>query len=287
MNMDEFSDGAQGAAGCFPKELIKFFEGGPRILLVKGKSRVGKTVFLLSLAETLGPPMNLFIVNTREPEPRSYETYPWLATNEARDKALENIPAADMQSKKDADVSLVSETGAKIKSARDLLKSILGEDSVAAPGTTEKKAAPQVSLVSGPAELASLRNALGNKNPRELLRVYRGLEAVGSARAFVGVNRIDRLGEKYDIPLRPLALALKADIVTARNAHLVIVLEKPATTVDDISDGIVTLKDVSHGDEFLGQLDVGKLTDVLVKQSKWMYNTLSGKFQVLRGISTL
>jgi hypothetical protein len=285
--MEEFSDGALGAAGCFPKELMKFFETGPRLLLVKGKSKVGKTVFMLTLAEALGPPMNLFIVNTREPEPRNYEAFQWLSTNEARDKALESLPSHEMRTKKDAETSQATDTGAKLKSARDLLKSILGEDPVLHPPEPERKSAPQLVSSSGPAELSSLRNALGNKNPRELLRVYRGLEGVGSARAVVGVNRIDRLGEKYDIPLRPLALALKADIVTGRNAHLVMVLEKPTDTVDDISDGVVSLKDVSHGDEFLGQLEVGKLADMALRQNRWMYNTLTGKFQVLKGISTL
>ena len=285
--MDEFSDGALGAAGCFPKELMKFFESAPRLLLVKGKSKVGKTVFMLTLAEALGPPMNLFIVNTREPEPQNYEAFQWLSTNEARDKALESIPTQDVRTKKEAETPQATDTGAKLKSARDLLKSILGEDQAAHPPEPERKSAPQVVVSSGPAELSSLRNALGNKNPRELLRVYRGLEGVGSARAVVGVNRIDRLGEKYDIPLRPLALALKADIVIQKKSHLVMVLDKSTDMVDDLADGVVSLKDVSHGDEFLGQLEVGKLADVVLRQNRWMYNTLTGKFRVLKGISTL
>jgi hypothetical protein len=285
--MEEFSDGAPGAAGHLPKDLIKFFESAPRLLLVKGKPKVGKTMFMLSLAEVLGPPMNTFIINTREPEPRDYEAFPWLSTNEARDKALESMPASEIQSKSEPDMPHAPDAGAKLKSARDLLKSILGEDSSSPAPTLENKTAPQIVGASAPKELSSLRNAIGNKNPRELLRVYKGLESVGSARAVVGVNRIDRLGEKYDIPLRPLALALKADMVTARKSHLAMVLEKSTNVIDDICDGIVTLKDVSHGEEFLGQLEVSKLADIPLKQNRWMYNIISGRFQILKGISTL
>ena len=285
--MEEFSDGAQGAADHFPKELMKFFDCGPRMLLVKGKPRVGKTVFMLTMAEALGPPMNLFIINTRELESRNYEAFPWLSTNEARDKALEAVPAPEPRSKKEPDGPYAPDTGAKLKSARDLLKSILGEDAAQSSPAPERKAPPQVVGSSGPAELSSLRNSLGNKNPRELLRIYKGLEAVGSSRAVVGLNRLDRFGEKYDIPLRPLALALKTDLVTGRGAHIVMVLERPTDSIDDVADGVMILKDVSHGDEFLGQLDVHKLADIPMRQKRWMYNTLTGKFQILKGISTL
>jgi hypothetical protein len=285
--MEEFSDGGQGAAGYFPKDLMKFFDCGPRMLLVRGKSKVGKTILMLSLVEALGPPMNIFIINTRELEPRNYEAFPWLGKNEARDKALEAVPAQEMQTKKEADTSSAPDTGAKLKSARDLLKSILGEEQPQPAPAPERKAPPLVIAPSGPAELSGLRNFLGNKNPRELLRVYKGLEAVGSARAVIGMNRIDRFGEKYDIPLRPLALALKSDLVTGRGAHMVIVLDKPTDNIDDVADGVMILRDVGHGDEFLGQLDVHKLADVNMKQKRWMYNTLPGKFRILKGISTL
>ena len=284
--MEEFSDGAQGAAGCFPRDLMRFFEGGPRLLLVKGKAKVGKTVFMLTLAEALCPPMNVFIVNTREPDSRVYQAFGWLGTNDARDKALEAMPAVEIQTRKDAEAP-IPETGARLKSARDLLKSILGEEAAAPQVASEKRPATQAPAPAGTPELASLRSSFGNKTPRELVRVYRGLEGVGSARAVVGFNRVDRLGEKYDIPLRPLALALKSDIVTAKGAHLVLVLDRPSTLVDDISDGVIVLKDVSHGEEFLGQMETCKLADVQLRQARWMYNTASGKFQVLKGISTL
>lgn len=290
--MEEFSDGVAAAAGRFPKDLMRFFEAGPRVLLIKGKPRVGKTLFVLGLAEALGPPINSFIINTRELEPRNYEAFAWLTTNEARDKALDSMPTAEVQPKQEQDLPHPPEAEAKLKSARDLLKSILGEEAAAPPPVTDKKASPQdhsqvSSNSQGASEPSSLRKALGNKNPRELMRVQRGLESMGPGKAVVMVNRVDRLGEKYDLPVRPLALAIKSDLVIGRKAHLALVLDKPSNIIDDLADGIVTMKDVSHGDEFLGQLEINKLADTPLKQTKWMYNTMTGKFQILKGISTV
>lgn len=290
--MEEFTDGVAAAAGHFPKDLMRFFEAAPRVLLIKGKPRVGKTLFVLGLAEALGPPINSFMINTRELEPRNYEAFAWLSTNEARDKALDSMPAAEAQPKPEQEMPHPPEAEAKLKSARDLLKSILGEEAAPPPPAIEKKASPQnhsqaSSGSQDASDLPGLRKALGNKNPRELMRVLRGLEAMGPGKAVVMVNRVDRLGEKYDVPVRPLVLAIKSDMVLGRKAHLVLVLDKPSTVIDDLADGIVNLKDVSHGDEFLGQLEINKLADTPFKQSKWMYNTMTGKFQILKGISTV
>jgi hypothetical protein len=284
------TDDELATTGPFPSELISFFkEGGPKLLLVKGKSRVGKTLFLLGLAESVGPTKNSFIISTKPPEPGLGEAFPWLKVNETRDKALDasgpRAPPPKPVIQAPPKAAKRPEEEAKVKSAKDLLRGILGEVPTApeAAPHAEQPPPPESPSPNSP-DLTNLRKVFGSKEPRELVVVYRGLMPLQGERSFVALNRADRIGEKYSITLPALAGLLKEDLVVGKNASLVLVLEKPETGADTLADGIVTLKEFGQGDEFLGQLELNKLTGINVKQQKTMYNLRGGKFQVLKGM---
>jgi hypothetical protein len=283
--MDEPAETRQETVGDFPKELIDFLQGAPRLLVIKGKTRTGKTLFALGLAETVASPQNTFIISTRAYEPQAYEAFPWLRYNEDRDKSLEILARVSAHPKPKApEPPATPLQAARIKSAREMLRGILGEvPDVPAP-EDEKQGPPHESLDE--TDLPALRGAIGDKNPKELARIYRGLARVpaGTGGVFVLLDRADRLCERLGIDLPRLAQALGADIARKHKAHLVLVLDKPTADLDPPADGVISLKEAGHGDDFLGQLEMTKLGNLKLKNPRWMYNLNGGRFQVLKGM---
>jgi len=281
--MDEPAEARQESVGDYPKELVEFLAAGPRTLVVRGRPRSGKTLFALGLAETRASPQNTFIVNTRAFEPQVYETFPWLKNNEARDKSLEVLSQVSAPAHKAPPKPVKPpEEEARIKSAREMLRGILGEVPEAPPPEEPQK--PE-RPPEGP-DISGLKAALGENRPRELVRIFRGLERVpeGVGPVVVILDRADRFCEKNGIDLAKLAGAMGADLSKRYQAHLLLVLEKPGGELDKLADGIVSLKEVGQSDDFLGQLELVKLGELKIKSPKWMYNLRAGRFQVLKGM---
>jgi hypothetical protein len=282
--MDEPAESRQEAAGDYPKELIDYLRSSPKLLVVNGRPRTGKTVFCLGLSEAVSAPQNTFMINTRALEPQVYGSFPWLRTNEARDRSFDVLAqVVAMPAKKPPpEPPRPPDEEARIKTAREMLRDILGEVPQAPPPADEARpeAEPDRS------ELSGLRTATGDKNPRELLRVYRGLARVpqGTAGVLVLVDRADRLCEKNGLDLAALAAAMKADLASKHRAHLVLVLDKPVTDLHAIADAVVNLKEVGQGEDFLGQMELAKLGDLKIKTPRWMYNISGGRFKVLQGM---
>jgi hypothetical protein len=282
--MDEPAEARQECIGDFPKELLDYIKGGTRVVVVKGRPRTGKTLFVLGLVEAVSQPHNTFIVSTRALDPSVYENFPWLKNNESRDKALEILSeVAAPVPKKTQPPPKPPEQDARIKSAREMLMGILGEVPEAPPAEEQAPAQPQA---PGESELAGIRQAIGDKNPKELVRIYRGLAKVppGTANVVVVLDRADRLCEKLGIRLDGFVPALASDLAKRHRAHLFIVLEKPVPDLDAMAGGIVAFKEVGQSDDFLGQLEMVRLGDMKLKSPKWMYNLRGGRFQVLRGM---
>lgn len=281
--MDEPAESRQEAEGDFPKELLDFLKAGPRLVVVKGKPRTGKTAFCLGLSEAVSVPQNTFIISTRALEPQVYETYPWLRNNEARDRSFEVLfQVTAPPQKKQPEPPKQPEQEARIKSAREMLQNILGDIPQALRPEAEERPEPEPDR----SELAAIRGAIGDKNPRELLRIYRGLSRVpqGSGGVLVLVDRADRLCEKNGLDLARLAGAMRDDLAQKHKAHIILVLDKPVADLDMVADVVVNLKEAGQGDDFLGQIELAKLGDLKIKSPRWMYNLRSGRFKVLPGM---
>jgi len=280
--MDEPAESRQEAVGEFPKELIDFLKSAPRLVVVKGRPRTGKTVFCLGLSEAVSLPQNTFIVSTRALEPEVYQAFPWLRTNEARDKSFEVLAqVAAPPPKKAPEPPKPPEEEARIKSAREMLQNILGDIPQAPPPQeTTTEAPPDLS------ELAGLRGVLGDKDPRELLRIYRGLQRVpqGTPGVLVLIDRADRLCEKNSLDLAALSATMKADLARKNAAHLVLVLDRPVPDLDGIADAVVNLKETGQGMDYLGTIELSKLGTLKIKNPRWMYNLRGGRFKVLAGM---
>jgi len=280
--MHEPAESRQEAAGDFPKELIDFLKSAPRLVVVKGRPRTGKTVFCLGLSEAVSQPQNTFIVSTRALEPEVYQAFPWLRTNEARDKSFEVLVKIAAPPPKKDEPPKPAEEEARIKSAREMLQNILGDIPRAPPPPEEetKEAAPDLS------ELAGLRGAIGDKDPRELLRIYRGLGRVpqGTPGVLVLIDRADRLCEKNSLDLAALAATMKADLAQKHAAHLVLILDRPVPDLDGVADAVIILKEIGQGMDFLGQIELFKLDGLKIKSPRWMYNLRGGRFKVLPGM---
>ena len=281
--MDEPAESRQEAVGDFPKELIDFLKAGARLVIVNGRPKTGKTVFCLGLSETVSVPQNTFILSTRALDPGAYETFPWLRTNEARDRSFEVLfQVAAPPPKKQPEPPKLPEQEARIKSAREMLRGILGDIPEAPSPPEQQKPEPEPDR----SELSGLRGAIGDKNVRELLRVYRGLSRVpqGAGGVLVLIDRADRLCEKNGLDMVKLAAAMRMDLAKKHGAHLVLVLDKPVPDLDHIADAVVNLKEVGQGDDFLGQVELAKLGEQKIKSPRWMYTLRGGRFKVLPGM---
>lgn len=274
------------AAGEFPRDLVEFLKAAPRLVVVKGRPRTGKTAFCLGLSEAVSAPQNTFMICTRALEPQTYSSFPWLRTNEARDKSFDVLSQLSAPpARKAPEEPRPPEQEARIRSAREMLRDILGEIPEAPAPAGEAPAEPKPDL----SELAGIRDAVGDKEPRELLRIYRGLARVppGTPGVLVLIDRADRLCEKNGLDLAALAAALKADLLRKHNAHLVLVLDRPVPDLDSAADVLINLREAGQGADFLGQMEIARLGDLKIKSPKWMYNLRGGRFKVLPGMNVL
>ncbi|MGQ9582653.1 MAG: hypothetical protein ACUVV6_03960 [Thermoplasmatota archaeon] len=308
------------AEGDFPKELLDFFQTGePRLLVVKGRPRVGKSLFSIGLAASLAPPPARFLLLTKDLEDWVLNAHPWVRDALERQRSPSLSPSESGPGICERAQPQAAPPGEpRMRTAREILDSIFGEASApTSPGKqpssrispgrpgpqtgAELKAAefvgrhpPQGVEESLSAEravpepdLSNLKKVLGDRAAPELVGLYRALDAAGRSGGAAVVNRFDRLAERYGASLIALGKVLKEDIVRERRTHLLLVLEKPANVLDSMADGTVTLKDITQGDEFLGHLEIGKLGGSASRTPRCMYNLKEGRFRVLRGVSAV
>jgi DNA polymerase III delta prime subunit len=275
-----------------PKEIQNFFRGETgRTFIIKGKPRCGKTTFALQLAHELWDPQHIYYIATRGTNEPLYAKYEWLKAHDEKMKALSEEPVGQQQSAVQAGPpgnypqQQYQQQPGQPQSARALLESILKDtaSSMQQPG-------PQPQPVPQPGsknliDRSHLNMLLQGADYRELEAVYRGIERSSQAKSFVLINRIDRLAAKYGVDMEALVKVLVRDLVMDRNTYLVLVLNKVDSGLDHLSDGIITLKEFGGGMVFIGQCELNKLSGIEMKQNKYLYNLLDGKFKLLKGIT--
>jgi hypothetical protein len=288
--------GDMGSQQNIPKEIVNFFRGETgRTFIIKGKPRCGKTTFALQVAHELVPPDSIYYIATRGSNQPLYSKYPWLKTHDDRMVAL-------MADRGDGGASQQAQgpipppprpgaqqpppSGEQPTSARALLESIL-KDTASSMSPT-----PQVQPQVQPAaqqrftiDRSHISILLQGVDYGELEAVYKGIERAYPTKCLLMINRIDRLASKFGIDMEALVKVLVRDLVLEANTNLVLVLNKIDSGLDHLAEGIITLKEFGGGMVFIGQLEMNKLSGIQLKQDKYLYNLLDGKFKLLKGIT--
>ncbi len=259
-----------------PAEIETFLRGETgHTLLVKGKPRTGKSTFALQVANDLARPPTVFYIGTRGSNEPLYEKWAWLKQNDERDRQILKSGGGGVSTPAPGPAA----GGERPKSARDLLESILKDSAQQmAPPPSEKK-------FSIP--FTKIEELLGTSNVPELQVAYNGISTLHPRRGFLLVNRIDRLAAKYNTDTEALVRILQKDLVDSGRTNLVLVYNKWDTALDHLAGGVVTTKEFGGGMVFLGQLEINKLTGVDMKQPKYLFNILDGRFKLLQGIRHL
>lgn len=281
-----------------PKEIVSFFRGeAGRTFIIKGKPRCGKTTFALQIAHELVDPANIYYIATRGSNEPLYGRYPWLKAHDERIKALQAEVASGAGAPSPAagqkplppppprPMPQQSPDG-QPTSARALLESILKDTA----SSMQQPAAPPAQQTGGQEQGFTIDRGhinvlLQGVDHKDLEAVYRGCEKTFPTKSLLMINRIDRLASKYGVDMEALVRLLIRDLVLDANTNLVLVLNKMDSGLDHLADGIITMKEFGGGMVFIGQLELNKLSGVQIKQNKYLYNLLDGKFKLLKGIT--
>jgi hypothetical protein len=278
-----------------PKEVQNFFRGDTgRTFVIKGKPRCGKTTFALQLAAEIWDPVNIYYIATRGSNDPLYAKYTWLKDHDDRMKALgENAaPPQGVQPGPPTDYQQPQyqqqppqQGSVQPQSARALLESILKDTASSMQQPAPQQPQVQQGAAKNLIDRTHINMLLQGVDYKEIEVVYRGIERSYPAKCFVLINRIDRLAAKYGVDMESLVKILVRDLVQDRNTYLVLVLNKIDSGLDHMADGIITLKEFGGGMVFIGQCELNKLSGIEMKQNKYLYNLLDGKFKLLKGIT--
>jgi len=283
-----------------PKEIQNFFKGETgRTFIIKGKPRCGKTTFALQVAHELWNPDNIYYIATRGSNEPLYTKYTWLKVHDEKVKALGEEPMGPSQQQsapagppggysqqygQQQDQQPVG-PGGQPQSARALLESILKDTASSMQQPVQTQQPQQQGGGVKPIDRGHISMLLQGADYREIEAVYKGIERSYPAKNFLLINRIDRLAAKYGVDMEALVKVLIRDLVLDRNTYLVLVLNKIESGLDHLGDGIITLKEFGGGMVFIGQCELNKLSGIEMKQNKYLYNLLDGKFKLLKGIT--
>ena len=278
-----------------PKEIQNFFRGETgRTFVIKGKPRCGKTTFALQLAEEIWDPEHIYYIATRGSNEPLYPKYEWLKRHDDKMKALGEEPAPQQAvapgppgGYQQPQYQQTSQQPGTVQpqSARALLESILKDTASSMQQPQAQQSQVQQTSSKNMIDRTHISMLLQGADYKELEVVYRGIERSYPAKSFVLINRIDRLAAKYGVDMEALVKILVRDLVLDRNTYLVLVLNKIDGGLDHLADGIITLKEFGGGMVFIGQCELNKLSGVEMKQNKYLYNLLDGKFKLLKGIT--
>jgi KaiC/GvpD/RAD55 family RecA-like ATPase len=279
-----------------PKEIVNFFRGETgRTFIIKGKPRCGKTTFALQVAHEMMQPEHTYYIATRGSNQPLYGKYPWLKSHDERMKKLMEggeVATPPQGGQKPLPpppprpAQPPPQDGEPPTSARALLESILKDTATSMGSQPQPQPQAQPSAKQKfEIDRSHISVLLQGTEYPELEAVYKGIEITYPTKCLLMINRIDRLASKYGVDMEALVKVLVRDLVLETNANLMLVLNKIDSGLDHLAEGIITLKEFGGGMVFIGQLELNKLSGVQIRQDKYLYNLLDGKFKLLKGIT--
>jgi len=125
--------------------------------------------------------------------------------------------------------------------------------------------------------LLSLNPAMG-----EIVNLYDAVERLLPAKLVVVVDRADSLARKYGIEYRSLVETLQRDLVRGANVDLILVQERDDQhSADKSVDGVLVMRDISRTEDFLGEIAIMNLTDVVLQRPRSLYRFDEGRLRLI------
>jgi KaiC/GvpD/RAD55 family RecA-like ATPase len=258
-----------------PAELLNYLnKPNGRSIIINGKRRTGKSNLALALAEALaGFDEDVLLLLTHEPEKRLSDAYAWLAEKRAEDFLLfgrPNTPDAILQPPS-------GDPAAARQRLVDAVRQVRGDPSSSAlPRVLERPRSFKINT-ERISRLLSLNPAMA-----EVINLYDAVERLLPSKVVIVVDRADSLARKYGIEYKSLVETLQRDLVRGANCDLIIVQERDDQhSADKSVDGVIVMRDISRTEEFLGELAIANLTDVVLKRPRALYRFDEGRIRMI------
>jgi len=114
------------------------------------------------------------------------------------------------------------------------------------------------------------------------VNLYDAVERLLPEKPVIIISRADALARAHGIQYKALVETLHRDLVRGANCTLLLVQERDENTQADKSvDGVVVLRDISRTEDFLGEIAVASLQDVVLRRSRMLYRFAEGRIRLI------
>ena len=257
-----------------PAELLNYLnKPNGRSIIINGKRRTGKSNLALGLAEALAnSDEEVLLLLTHEPDKRLTDAYGWLAEKRAEDFALfgrHNTPDAILQPP-------TADYGAARQKLVEAVRAVRGDGSNALPRVLDRPRSFRINT-ERISRLLSL-----NPGMAEIINLYDAIERLLPNKVVIVMDRADSLARKYGIEYKSLIEVLQRDLVRGANCDLIIVQERDDQhSADKSVDGVIVMRDISRTEEFLGEIAIANLTDVVLRRPRALYRFDEGRMRMI------
>ncbi len=258
-----------------PSELLNYLnKPNGRSIIINGKRRTGKSNFALELAEALANfDDEVLLLFTHEPDKRLHDAYAWVGEKRLDDFLLfnrANTPDAIMQPPP-ADARAARQ---KLVDAVRALKPDLPPGAL--PPVLDRPKSYRINT-ERIARLLAL-----NPGMAEIVNLYDAVERLLPNKLVIVIDRVDALSRKYGIEYKSLVETLQRDLVRGANCDLILVQERDDQHSADRSvDGVLVMRDISRTEDFLGEIAIANLTDVVLRRPRALYRFDDGRIRMI------
>ena len=267
-----------------PAEITQFFESsGGHSLVVRGQAGAGKTTFSLEMTEYMrNKGIKPYYLSLRVSDPALYRQFPWLERLVMQRKAIQSGKEF-LKRTGEGDLESIME------SARKFLR-IVFPSSASRRGAAERKeltkleGVVEAGMVDGDGDFSFDIQGLFP----ELDDLYEFVDETLPDRAFIVVDSVDALSEKYGIGPMRLITAIQRDLVESTGMNVIFVRESSKDDMMDyFGDGVVFL---SMGD-FEGRrvrvMEIKKLRGQRIENFRYIFTLENARFRVIMPESSI
>jgi hypothetical protein len=216
---------------------------------------------------------DVLLLLTVEPDKRLIEAFRWVAEKQHEDhialhrpntpSAILQPPPADREEERRALMAAVRSMGPEAAAA-------------GLPKLLERPKGYRINT-ERVSRLLSL-----NPGMNEVVNLYDAVERLLPAKPVIIINRADALARAHGIQYKALVETLHRDLVRGANCTLLLVQERDENTQADKSvDGVVVLRDISRTEDFLGEIAISSLQDVVLKRARMLYRFAQGRIKLI------
>ncbi len=267
-----------------PAEITQFFESsGGHSLVVRGQAGAGKTTFSLEITEYMrNKGMKPYYLSLRVSDPALYRQFPWLERLVMQRRAIQS-------GKEFLKRAAGGDLEGIMESARKFLR-IVFPSSVSRREAAERKeltkleGVVEAGLVDGEGDFSFDIQGLFP----ELDDLYEFVDETLPERAFIVVDSVDALSEKYGVGPMRLITAIQRDLVESTGMNVIFVRESSKDDMMDyFGDGVIFL---SMG-EFEGRrvrvMEIKKLRGQRIENFRYIFTLDNARFRVIMPESSI